>query len=160
MNRTLRTYNKLKGFPLGRKIFSMIVCWQAPYFGTIKPLFEELEPGRCVITIKNRKAVHNHIGSVHAIAMCNICELAGGICTDISLPSHLRWIPKGMTVEYVAIARTDLRGICEFDLKTLESWDLKNDFPVRVNVYDEAEQLVMWGEVIIYLSEKGKSKDE
>src|SRR3546814_8551637 len=40
--------------------------------------------------------------SVHAIALCNAAELAGGMMTEVSIPSGARWIPKGMTVEYLA----------------------------------------------------------
>lgn len=43
----------------------------------------------------------NHIGTVHAIAMCNMAELAGGTMTEVTVPSTHRWIPKGMTVEYL-----------------------------------------------------------
>lgn len=33
--------------------------------------------------------------------MCNMAELAGGTMTEVTVPSTHRWIPKGMTVEYL-----------------------------------------------------------
>ena len=112
----MKIYNKLNKYPFGKKLFSFIVCRNAPYFGTIKPFFEELEPGKCIISMKKRKSVTNHLKTVHAIAMCNLVELAGGVCTDVSLPYGIRWIPKGMTVEYLSMAKTDLKGVCDIDL--------------------------------------------
>ena len=40
--------------------------------------------------------------------MCNMAELAAGTMTDVTVPGNYRWIPKGMTVEYLAKAETDL----------------------------------------------------
>jgi acyl-coenzyme A thioesterase PaaI-like protein len=58
-----------------------------------------------VVSFADRKTVHNHLGSVHAIAMCNSAELAAGLATDCSVPKGMRWIPKSMTVNYVKIAK-------------------------------------------------------
>lgn len=154
MNRILKTYNSLKGLPFGKRIFSFITCKSAPYFGSIKPLFEELEPGKCVIFMKKRRSVTNHIKTVHAIAMCNLVELAGGVCTDVSLPDGVRWIPKGMTVEYLALAKTDLRGVCNIDLETLKNWDFSKDFPAAVHVSDTSGKIVMQGTINMHLSKK------
>ena len=86
MSQALTVYNKLKGIPLGKKIFSRMVCLKAPYLGTIKPLVVGLEPVKCVIRMKKRRGVTNHLGMVHAIAMCNLVEFAGGMGTiDIHL---------------------------------------------------------------------------
>ncbi len=54
------------------------LCFKAPYFRSIKPLFRELRPGYYEILLRKRRSVTNHIGSVHAIAMCNVSELAAG----------------------------------------------------------------------------------
>ena len=55
--------------------------------------------------MKKRRAVENHIGTVHALAMGNLCELAAGMCTEVTIPVGMRWIPRGMTIEYLAKAR-------------------------------------------------------
>lgn len=154
MNRILKIYNSLKGLPLGKRLFSYITCKSAPYFGSIRPLFQELEPGKCVILMKKRKSVTNHIKTVHAIAMCNLVELAGGVCTDVSLPDGVRWIPKGMTVEYLALAKTDLKGVCLIDLEKLKNWDFGKDFPADVNVFDTSEKIVMRGTINMHLSRR------
>jgi len=52
--------------------------------------------------------VHNHIGTVHAIALCNAAELAAGLATDAAITPSQRWIPKGMSVRYLRKARGTL----------------------------------------------------
>ena len=70
-NTVLSLWKRLTPLPLGKRLFSRIVCFKAPYFGSIRPVFEELQSGYGVVRLKNRRAVQNHIGTVHAIAMCN-----------------------------------------------------------------------------------------
>mgnify|MGYP002735560296 CR=1 FL=1 len=43
-------FARMAHWPGGRWLFARIVCWRAPYFGTIAPRFEALEPDRCEIT--------------------------------------------------------------------------------------------------------------
>jgi hypothetical protein len=42
--------------------------------------------GRCEVRIRDRRRVHNHIGTVHAIALCNLAELSAGVMTDATIP--------------------------------------------------------------------------
>lgn len=156
MNQTLKIYNSLNRFPLGKRIFSFLVCRRARYFGTISPLFETLEEGKCVISMKYRKAITNHLNTVHAIAMCNLVELAGGICVDVSLPGDLRWIPKSMTVEYLSLAKSSLKGVCNFDVEKIKGWDLNEEFPAVVDLYETSGKIVMRGTIHMHLSKKRK----
>ncbi|WP_428430679.1 DUF4442 domain-containing protein [Photobacterium chitinilyticum] len=39
--------------------------------------------------------------TVHTVAMCNMAELAGRIMTDVSVAVKSRWLPVGMTMEYL-----------------------------------------------------------
>lgn len=156
MGKTLDTYNLLKQYPLGKRLFSWIVCRKAPYFSTIRPRVTVLEPGRCAVKMKKRKTVTNHLGTVHAIAMCNIVELAGGLGTDVSIPANMRWIPAGMTVEYLAPAETDLTGIFETDVKKPEKWNLKKKFPAEVKCFDTSNKIVMKGVINMHLSLRRK----
>ena len=110
MSPALIHWKRLHSRPLGKWLFSRLICWKAPYFATIAPRFEELGPGRARVSMKKRRAVTNHIGTVHAIAMCNLAELAAGTMTEVSIPSSMRWLPKGMTVEYVKKAQGDIEA--------------------------------------------------
>ena len=101
--------------PGGKTLFTRAICLKAPYFGSIDPHIQELRPGYCEVHIKDRRGVHNHLGTVHAIAMCNMAELAGGMATEVTIPTDARWIPVGMTVEYLRKARGNLRAVATLD---------------------------------------------
>lgn len=108
MSQNLELFNQMGG-----KAFSEAVGQIAPYFSSIDPEVSELKPGYCEMQLKNQQKVHNHLGTVHAIAMCNAAELVGGMTTDVSIPEGARWIPQGMTVAYLAKAKTDLKVVCD-----------------------------------------------
>lgn len=148
---TLAMYNKASKLPAGKWIFSKALCVVAPYFGSIKPMFDELRPNYCKISIKKRRKVQNHIGTVHAIAMCNMAELAGGTMTDISIPKGARWIPAGMTVQYVKKAKTDLVAIA--DGSSLD-WTVNGDVIVPVVVKDTAGETVFTANITMNVKQK------
>ena len=77
-NYVLKLYNKLTKLPLGNKMFSMFAARKAPYFKTVSPVISKLVPGECHCLIKKKRAVENHIGTVHVIAICNGLEMAMG----------------------------------------------------------------------------------
>jgi hypothetical protein len=53
--------------------------------------------------------VQNHIRTIHAIALCNGAELAAGVGIEATIRPEWRWIPKGMTVRYLAKATREAR---------------------------------------------------
>lgn len=151
-NRALGIWRQLSTLPFGKWMFSKFICLQAPYFGSIKPRFEILEPGRCEVSFKKRRGVLNHIGSVHAIAMCNAAELAGGTLTEVTIPSHKRWIPKGMTVEYVRKATTCVKAVATPD--AMADVNQNGEYPVNVTVVDDEGTEVFRARIAMWLSDK------
>ncbi|MBB5189810.1 acyl-coenzyme A thioesterase PaaI-like protein [Silvimonas terrae] len=151
-NALLNMWQKLSGLPAGKWLFSRLVCFKAPYFASIRPRFDVLQAGRAQVSIKKRRKVQNHIGTVHAIAMCNMAELAAGTMTDVTIPPSHRWIPKGMTVEYVKKAETSLRAIATLD--TPADWGSGINLPVQVEVLDTNDQIVLLATVTMWVSAK------
>jgi acyl-coenzyme A thioesterase PaaI-like protein len=149
-NFTLSTWQRLSKKPAGRWAFSRLVCWKAPYFGSIRPAFVQLRPGYCEVHIRKRRRVLNHIGTVHAIAMCNMAELAAGIMTEVTVPAGYRWIPKGMTVEYIAKAETNLKAVAQTD--PLPLFAAAAELPVAVTVTDTANQAVFRAVITMWVS--------
>jgi len=117
----------------GNDRFSKKICEIAPYFSTINPQFVALKPGYSEVTMPNTREVHNHLGTVHAIAMCNLAEIAAGIMTDVSIPETSRWIPIGMNVKYLAKATTALKGIAD---GSKIDWNKPGDKDVPVSITD------------------------
>lgn len=148
--KVMSLYNRTKLLPFGQKIFSKMVSRMAPYFGTIKPKITDLRPNYCECFIKKRRAVHNHIKTVHVIAICNGLEMAMGVMAEASIPKHLRWIPKGMSVDYTAKAGSDIRCVAKVNP---EQW-VPGDLLVEVNAYDENDVVVVTGHIKLWISEK------
>lgn len=123
-------WKKTSALPLGKKVFSIAFSQKAPYFATIHPRFVELRPNYAELVIPKRRSVQNHIGTVHAIALCNGAEAAMGALAEVTIPADKRWIPKGMDISYTAKADTDITVIAETDP---EQWTGDNpDLHVRV----------------------------
>jgi acyl-coenzyme A thioesterase PaaI-like protein len=101
--------------------------------------------------MKKRRAVHNHIGTVHAIAMCNMAELVMGVCVEASLNPELRWIPVGMEVDYLKRAMTDLVAECR--LENWQDWDV-GDIVAPVSITDTNGVVVCAARIRLRLSKK------
>lgn len=148
----LTLYRRITRWPAGHWLFSRAVCFiKAPYFASIRPRIELLEPGRCVASLRHRRGVTNHIGTVHAIALCNLAELAGGLALDAGLPPSMRWIPKGMTVEYLRKAVGTMRAVATPAQPAVES-GAGYDLPVDVEVTDPAGDAVFRARIAMWVS--------
>ena len=146
-------WTKLKDKPFGKWLFARAVCWKAPYFATIAPRFEELKPGYARVSLKKRRAVENHIGTVHAIAACNLAELGAGTMMEASLPANMRWLPKGMSVQYVKKCETDL--IAECTASDIAEGPAR-DVVVGVDMKDTHGNLVARADITMYVSPRKK----
>lgn len=153
MNPVLKIWNKSKVSAFRRWLFSFMVCRKAPYFATIKPRFEVLEVGRAQVSMKKRRSVENHIGTVHAIAMCNLAEIAGGTLTEVSIPASMRWLPKGMTVSYLKVAKTDVTAFAT--LPAVEE-GVARDVPAHVDIKDRDGNIVCQADITMYVSPRKK----
>jgi len=152
MSSVLELYSKATRLPQGRRIFSTLFALKAPYFGTVRPRFTELRPNHAELVIRKRRKVQNHIGTVHVIAICNGLEAAMGALAEATVPSHKRWIPKGMEVDYTAKATSDITCIAETDP---EQWTGENpDVPVRVRAVRDDGTVVVQGVIRLWVTEK------
>jgi uncharacterized protein (TIGR00369 family) len=145
----LAAWQRMQGKPLGKALFSRFVCFKAPYFATISPRFEELRPGFARISMRKRRGVTNHIGTVHAIAMCNLAELAAGTMTEVSIPASMRWLPKGMTVEYLKKSKGGVHATATLP-EVAEGPG--RDVPALVEIRDDAGELVCSATITMWVS--------
>jgi acyl-coenzyme A thioesterase PaaI-like protein len=134
---------------LGNDRFPAAITELAPYFGTIAPRFHGLRPGYCSLDIANTRAVQNHLGTLHAIAMCNGAELAAGLTTDVSIPEGRRWIPVEMNVRYLAMAKTDVRVVCDGGAI---DWGVIGDIQVPISITDTAGVEVVRASITMKIS--------
>ncbi|KAB2807223.1 hotdog fold domain-containing protein [Pimelobacter simplex] len=142
------------GGTLGKRVFSFAFSQKAPYFATIHPRVTELRPNYAEVVIPKRRRVQNHIGTVHAIALCNGLEMAMGALAEASIPRDKRWIPKGMEVAYTAKATSDITCTAETDQ---EQWDAaEGDLPVRVKGVRDDGTVVIDGVINLWVTSKKK----
>jgi acyl-coenzyme A thioesterase PaaI-like protein len=155
----LGLYGRLARVPFGRRLFSLGVSWKAPYFRTIRPVFVDLAPGRAEVRAKNRWSVHNHIGTFHAIACCNLAEIAAGTAMEATLQRSHRWIPKGMTVGYLAKAETDLHAVAVVpDLSGLAD-DETREVVVPVDIRDTGGTVVVHADIAMWVSPRSRARE-
>ena len=154
----LQLYRKISRQPFGHWLFSRMVCFKAPYFGSIKPRMTVLQPNRAEATIAHRRSITNHLGTVHAIALCNLAEFTGGLMTDASIPASMRWIPKGMSVEYLKKAVGTQRGVATPEFPPREATE-GYELPVNVVVSDPQGEVVFKARISMWVSPKPARKD-
>ncbi len=157
MPAVLDLWRKTSALPLGERIFSFAFSQKAPYFATIRPRFTVVEPDHAELVIRKRRGVHNHIKTVHAIALCNGLEAAMGALAESSIPRDRRWIPKGMEVAYTAKADSDVTCIAETDP---EQWTADAgegyELPVRVRGVRRDGAVVIEGVITLWVSLKNR----
>ena len=78
------------------KAFGKVV----PYVGTTGVYYETVEPNQVVVSLNNSKAVQNHIGSIHAVAITLLAETATGFILGLNLPSDRVLLIKSYSVNF------------------------------------------------------------
>lgn len=149
---TYTLYKRIVRLPRGKEIFSLLYAKKAPYFATVRPKVREVRENYAELAIANRKAVHNHIGTVHAIAVCNGLEAAMGLLAEATCPADKRWLPRGLRVDYLAKSTTDLLCIATTDAADWEA--TPGDVDIRVQAVRTDGVVAVEGVIPVYVSMK------
>ncbi len=152
---TLKLWKKLSAKPLGDRLFTLGVGFKAPYFLSVGARVKSIEPGRSVVTGRNSWRVHNHIGTFHAIAMCNLAEFAMGMVAEATVPPTHSWIPKGIEARYLTRGETNLTAEAVLD-PIPEFGDEKFDVDVVVTIRDTADTVITEAKIPIRIAPKEK----
>jgi hypothetical protein len=148
----LDMYDRAAKLPvLGRGAFSLAFALKAPYFLTIAPTLVVLRPNHAEVRVRKWWGVQNHIGTVHVIAVANGLEMAMGALAEATIPAQLRWIPKGMELEYLALTDSTLLATADTDP---EDWQQPGDVPVRVQATRTDGTVVVRGVIRLHVSER------
>ena len=132
-------WDRMQGLPGGKRLFSLLVGRAAPYTGTMGARVEQLEVGYAKVTLRDRPIVRNHLRCVHAIALANLAELTGNVAVFYALPDHMRFIVRGLSIEYLKKARGTLTA--ESRPPALPSSKEKSEIEVVVDICDTKGEL-------------------
>ncbi|MFT6723323.1 MAG: acyl-coenzyme A thioesterase PaaI-like protein [Arenicella sp.] len=143
-------YQRLKKIPGGNVTFAKLVCFSAPFFSNIRPIFVDLRPAYCQTQMKDRRGVRNHLGTINAGALCSMAEMTGGLALDSIVPSSLRWIPRTMTVQYLAKATGTITAISEFNPSLVK----EGDVVIPIVISNAVGDIVFTADITFYVSKK------
>ena len=116
-----------------------------------------MESGRAVVTAPLWKGVHNHIGTFHAIACCNLAEVAMGMLAEATVPTTHRWLPKGMNVQYKGMADSSLTATAELaEIPDFDSITTGVDVVVPVAVTTTSGKEVVHADITIWVTPNKK----
>ena len=136
----LKWWERLGKNSAGRRLFSLALGWIAPYSGTISARVEEVRPGYARVTLRDRRAVRNHLQSIHAIALVNLGEIATGLAVLSTISANMRGIVLSIHADYLKKARGKLTAVAEFELPA----ELDDNTPceVQAQLKDQSGEIV------------------
>ncbi len=132
-------WGTLSRLPGGKRLFSKALGRMAPYTSTIDCDVEECRAGHSVVAMRDRKAVRNHLESVHAIALMNLGEVATGLAVMVAIDGLGRGIITHLEMDYLKKARGTIRATCDVEIP-----DSKGKFEIEADALlrDESGAIV------------------
>ena len=137
--RLVALWRTLRPIPGGRWLFARLFARAVPYSASTRPTVLRLDPGHAEVSIPDRRANRQHLGSVHAIALMNVAEMASGLAMTAGLPAGVRGIVREIRMEYLKKARGTITAVSRVTMPTVTG-DL--DFDVTADCLDASGTVV------------------
>lgn len=113
-----RIWETLDPLPGGKRLFSRVLGLINPYTGSLGAEILELAPGHCRARLRERRAVQNHVKSIHAIALINLAEVTSGLALMAGMPEDARGLPVHLEIDYHLKARGVITAECDCEPPT------------------------------------------
>ena len=144
LNFVRELWDRLSLVPGGKAVFSKAIGRMAPYTGSIDARVRELQRGFAKVSMNDKRALRNHLKSVHAVALVNLVELTGNLALVYSLPDDARFIVSGLSVEYLKKARGTITAE---SIAPIVSSSEKKEYLVEVVLRDASDEVVVRGTI-------------
>ncbi len=79
-----------------------------------------------------------------------MAEMTGGLALDTIVPKSMRWIPRTMTVQYVAKATGTITAVSEFNPSIVS----EGDVVIPIVVSNARSETVFTADITFYVSKK------
>lgn len=146
----LKTYRVLSQLPKGGFLFAKAVGKVVPYSGSIPFEVTTLVPGNCGITVLDKRAVRNHLRSVHAMALANAGEIASGLAVLTAISSKQRGILVHFDIEYTKKARGRL--FVHGHVENLSDLGTQGQIFSNFEIFNEQRDQVAFGRATWHIS--------
>lgn len=137
-------WHALHRIPGGRKLFSWMIGYVAPYSGSIQAQVDDLRVGYAQVRMRDRPRLRNHLRSLHAIALSNLAEYTGNLALAYSIPGDARFIVTGMNMEYFQKARGYITAVCDSEMPADNA---KRQVTISIDLRDADGMLVSRGTI-------------
>jgi len=149
ISRLYHYWSYLKTKPGGRYLFNFFIRLINPYTGALKANVLDLQKGYAQLELKDRRAIRNHLNSIHAIALTNLGEFTSGLALISQFSKNMRGIPIDIHIEFLKKARGKLMAECSTQIPNFE---VKTQHTVVANIINTEKELVARVSVIWQLS--------
>lgn len=112
-NRLMKAVHATSRLPAGIQSTILSVA-----FGKIVPMvatggirYDVVSAEKVVCSMKNRRPMQNHIGSLHAVAMALLAETATGFLVGANLPDDKMPLIKSLKMDYKKLAKGDMQAV-------------------------------------------------
>ncbi|PZQ45830.1 MAG: hypothetical protein DI551_06335 [Micavibrio aeruginosavorus] len=107
---------------LGHWVAMTFLSFLSPFNAHLGGKMLEWSDNRCVIAVKRKRGVRNHVGSIHAGALFTLGETCAGLIIIRNFPfGKFRPLMSDVSVDYAKQARGDVTGECVILPETIKA---------------------------------------
>lgn len=139
-SKVLTQWSTLGQWPFGQWLFSKLIGLAVPYAASIDARVVVLSAGHAQVRLRDRRAVRNHLHSIHAAALAHLAEMTANLALATRQPIDARWIVTGMETRLLKKARGPIRA--ETTLPPVD-WNQAQELEGQVTLRDTNNDIVM-----------------